>query len=115
MKTLRNIFSIVSNKYIITIVAFLTWIVFFDSNSMINQYRLNKALDKVEKEKFFYIQEIKQDKETANGLMSSQDNLETFARERFLMKRDKEDVYIIIYESEKERKNRIEKSKSLNK
>jgi len=107
MKTLRNIFTIISNKYIITFAAFLIWMIFFDSNSMINQYRLNKALAKVKKEKLFYIQEIKQDKETAKGLMSNQDNLERFARELFLMKRDNEDVYIIIEETKKERKSRI--------
>ena len=106
MKTLRNIFSIISNKYIITFAAFIIWMIFFDSNSMINQYRLNKALDKVNKERLFYIQEIKQDKETAKGLMSNQDNLEKFARELFLMKRDNEDVYIIIEESKKESKKR---------
>ncbi len=113
MKTLRNIFSIISNKYTITIVAFIIWIIFFDSNSMINQYRLTKALDKVKKEKLFYIQEIKQDKETAKGLMSNQDNLEKFARERFLMKRDNEDVYIIIEESKKERKARLSNNKKM--
>jgi len=111
MKILHKVYIILKNKYIITTIAFIIWMIFFDANSMINQYRLNKALEKVKKEKEFYIQEIKQDKETANGLMSNQDNLEKFAREKFLMKRDNEDVYIIIEENKEQKKERIQKNK----
>jgi cell division protein FtsB len=111
MKILHKVFIILKNKYIITTIAFIIWMIFFDANSMINQYRLNKALEKVENEKEFYIQEIKQDKETAKGLMSNQDNLEKFAREKYLMKRDNEDVYIIIKENKNIRKERIKKNK----
>ena len=108
MNSLRNIFSIVSNKYFITIVAFVIWLIFFDANNLINQRRLNKELDKVQQEKDFYISEIKKDRETTHNLMSEQENLERFAREEYLMKRDNEDVYIIIEETKEERDNRLE-------
>ncbi len=107
MNSLRNIFSIVSNKYFITIVAFVIWLIFFDANNLINQRRLNKELDKVQQEKDFYISEIKKDRETTHNLMSEKENLERFAREEYLMKRDNEDVYIIIEETKEERDNRM--------
>lgn len=107
MNSLRNIFSIVSNKYFITIVAFVIWLIFFDANNLINQRRLNKELDKVQQEKDFYISEIKKDRETTHNLMSEQENLERFAREEYLMKRDNEDVYIIIEETKEERDDRL--------
>jgi cell division protein FtsB len=74
------------------------WILFFDSNSYLNQRRLNAALTKVESEKEFYISEIEKDKKTSESLKSNTDLLERFAREQFLMKRDNEDVYLIVEE-----------------
>jgi len=108
MKTVRNIFSVVSNKYFITLLAFVIWMIFFDDNNFINQHRLNNALQKVEQEREFYISEIKRDRQTAFDLESNQNNLERFAREEYLMKRENEDVYIIIEETKDEREKRLE-------
>lgn len=107
MKSLKNILSVLSNKYVIASLAFLVWLLFFDTNSIINQFRLNKALDKVVKEKEFYIYEIEKDRQTASELKSAVENLERFAREEYLMKRDDEDVYIIIEETEEQKQNRL--------
>ncbi len=107
MNLLRQLVRIINNKYVIVSLAFIIWLSFFDTNSLINQHRLNKALEKVEKERAFYISEIQKDKEIANDLMSNEDELERYAREKFLMKRDNEDVYIIIEESKKEREYRL--------
>jgi len=45
----------------------------------------------------FYLDEIKENKEKLNELMSSPANLEKFAREKYLMKKDDEDVFVIEY------------------
>lgn len=84
-----------------TLLIFIIWLLFFDTNSYINQRRLNSALAKVESEKNFYMSEIVKDKETAEDLKTNIDLLERFAREQFLMKRDKEDIYLIIDDKEK--------------
>lgn len=100
-KSLNIIFWIVKNKYVMTLLIFIIWLLFFDTNSYINQRRLNSALAKVESEKNFYMSEIVKDKETAEDLKTNIDLLERFAREQFLMKRDKEDIYLIIDDKEK--------------
>jgi len=79
-----------------TLLIFVIWILFFDSNSYLNQRKLNAALAKVKSEKEYYISEIEKDKKTSESLKSNTDLLERFAREQFLMKRDNEDVYLII-------------------
>ena len=110
MNILQNLISLIKNKYVVLIIAFLVWLVFFDSNSLINQHRLNKELAKVQKEKQFYIAEINRDKKTAYNLMSDEDNLEKFAREEYLMKRDNEDIFIIINESKAEKALRLKEA-----
>ncbi len=96
MKSLKLIFSIVWNKYLIVVVVFAVWMLFFDNNSYLSHRNLNAELAKVTKEKEFYLQEIEQDSKRTNDLMSDDDNLERFAREEYLMKRDNEDIYLII-------------------
>ena len=97
MKSLKFIISIVWNKYLIAIVAFLIWMAFFDANRVSTHINLSKELAKVTTEKEFYISEIRKDKKRSEDLLSD-DNLERFARENYLMKRDNEDLYLIIRE-----------------
>lgn len=97
-KSLNIVFWIIKNKYVMTLLIFAIWLLFFDSNSYINQRRLNSALEKVKSEREFYTTEIKRDKKAAEDLKSNTNLLERFAREQFLMKRDDEDVYLIIDE-----------------
>lgn len=113
MKSFKNILKVLSNKYIITLFVFIVWLCFFDANSLVNQHRLNVELKKVQLEKEFYISEIAQDQKIAHELISNEDNLERFAREEFYMKRDNEDVYVIIVESEKEKKARLSDPKKV--
>ena len=98
MKSIRLIFGIVWNKYLITIIAFCILMLFFDSNSYLAHRKLNAELEKVSEEKEFYIQQISADSKRANELMSDDDNLERFAREHYLMKKEKEDIYLLIVE-----------------
>ncbi len=95
-KSLDIAIWIVKNKYLMTLLVFIIWILFFDSNSYLNQRRLNSALKKVESEKEFYISEIEKDKKTTQKLKSNPELLERYAREQFLMKRKNEDIFLII-------------------
>jgi cell division protein FtsB len=92
---------------VIASLAFIVWLVFFDVNSLINQAHLSQELSKIRKERAFYIEEINRDKETTRKLMSDLDNLESFAREQYWMKRDNEDVYLIISETEEQHNKRL--------
>jgi len=77
--------------------AFLIWMFFFDSNSLIIHHDLNQDLKKLDDEKNYYKQEIEKDLIEIKKLTSDQ-GLEKFAREEYHMKKSNEDIYIIEYE-----------------
>ncbi len=96
MNRLKKILSFFINKYFLTTVAFIVWLVFFDSNSLMERNKLQEKLDVLNLEKRFYLDEIKRDSTLTKQLLSDTAQLEKFARERYLMKKDKEDVYLVI-------------------
>ena len=59
MSVLKFIFRILINKYFLTTVAFVAWMVFFDSNNLLTRNRLQEKLDGLNLEKQFYLQEIR--------------------------------------------------------
>jgi len=77
--------------------AFLIWMFFFDSNSLMIHHELNQDLKKLDDEKNYYKQEIEKDLIEIKKL-SSDEGLEKFAREEYHMKKSDEDIYIIEYE-----------------
>lgn len=90
--------KIVFNKYFIIIAVFLAIMLFFDGNSMLRQRKLNKNLSEARAMNSFYKEEIKRQEEFLKKLNSDDDFAEKFAREKYLMKRDDEDVFIIVEE-----------------
>jgi hypothetical protein len=87
---------ILKNKYLITGVAFLVVILFLDRNNLISQYRMRKELNGLRRELKFYQEQAYKDSLEYTRLMSDSLELEKLGREKYLMKRDSEDVYIII-------------------
>jgi cell division protein FtsB len=96
MDILKKILSFFINKYFITTVAFIVWLVFFDSNSLITRNQLQQKLDDLNQEKQFYLDEIRKDSTLTQDLMTDSAELERFARERYLMKKDNEDLFLVI-------------------
>ena len=96
MSVIKLVFRIVFNKYLLTTVAFVVWMVFFDSNNLMTRNKLQEKLDGLNVEKQFYIQEIRKDSTLTNQLMSDSSQLEKYAREHYLMKKDKEDLFLVI-------------------
>lgn len=97
----RLLLKLIKNKYIITTLAFLIWLSVFDKNNLISQYELTQTLQSLKQQKEYYLQEIKSDRKTASELKTNLKNLEKFAREKYLMKKDEEDLYIIVPDKEK--------------
>ncbi|MCG3164457.1 MAG: hypothetical protein POELPBGB_00211 [Bacteroidia bacterium] len=97
----NKILPLIKNKYVITILAFLLWMTIFDENNFVAQYKTRQKLKDLEKDKKYYTTEIANNKENLNELMSSIDNLEKFAREKYLMKRDNEDIFVFVQEDKK--------------
>ena len=93
-KVISKILPWLRNKYFVTIFAFAIWVAFFDSNNIYEIYKLRKGYHKLQKEKNFYTEETAKVNIEKEELFSSPKNLEKFARERYFMKRDDEDIFI---------------------
>jgi cell division protein FtsB len=100
MKILRRILPWIKNKYILTLILFIVWMAFFDRNDFLSQYSYRSELNKLEADKAYYTREIAAMKYSTHQLTSDSTNLEKFAREKYLMKKDNEDIFLIIRESE---------------
>ncbi|MGV3460541.1 MAG: FtsB family cell division protein [Flavobacterium sp.] len=97
------------NRYVLVILFFAVWILFLDNYSYIEHRVLDKEIDELEENKDYYIQEIKKDS-TAIRQLNDPDQTEKYAREKYYMKRENEDIYIIEFEDTVEKD---ENSKSL--
>ena len=97
---MKYIPSFLKNKNFITIFVFVVYISFFASNNLLRQKDLLQELKKVEKERQYYLQEIKENQTTTYELLNNIDLLEKYAREKYLMKRDDEDIFLIIRPNE---------------
>lgn len=71
---------------------------FLDSNDLYTQYRLSSQLSTLNREKEFYLQKIEEVKQEREQLLTDSEALEKFAREKYLMKKEKEDLYVVIEE-----------------
>lgn len=87
------------NKYMITIIVFIVWISFFDQNNFITQYDFIKELKSLEKDKAFFIEELNKTRQELNDLTTNPVTLEKFAREKYFMKKDNEEIF--VFEQEK--------------
>lgn len=94
----NKIIPILTNRYLVTLVVFFVWMTIFDRNNLFNQWELYADMQKLEKEKLYFMDEIKSDRQTATELKTDLRNLEKFAREKYLMKKDNEDIYLVIPE-----------------
>jgi cell division protein DivIC len=94
-----NWFKFLSNKYVWVLLSFIVWMLFLDNYSWLNHRELNKQIDELEDNKTYYKDEIKKDNQSIK-LLKSPDQIEKYAREKYYMKRDSEDIYIIEYEDQ---------------
>jgi len=95
MKRLLNLFR---NKYFVVTLAFLVWMVFFDKNDLFSQYQYHSQLTKLKHERDFYEKETAKVHKDLDELTTNKEKLEKFAREKYLMKKANEDVFVIVKE-----------------
>ena len=86
------------NKYLITVAAMVVWLLFFDKNDVFTQYELIEKCEKLEGEKQYYLAEIEGHRRQLHELRTNPKALETFSREKYLMKKDNEDVFVFVAE-----------------
>jgi cell division protein DivIC len=100
---------ILRNKYVLTIVIFIIWVLLLDSNNLVTRYKDLVKLQKLKADKEYYSKRVEEDKQKLHELKTDDHNLEKFAREQYRMKKPDEDLYIVLTPSEDRklaRKNR---------
>lgn len=95
MKRLIDLFR---NKYFLVTAAFAIWMIFFDKNDLFSQYQYHQQLSKLKQERDFYQKETAKVTKDLDELTTNKEKLEKFAREKYLMKKDNEDVFVIVKE-----------------
>jgi cell division protein FtsB len=95
MKLIRHIPSLLYNKYLLTASVFVVWMLFFDKNDFFSQLERSRNLQEIEKSKAYFSQKIDESKKFSKDIQSNAAAIEKFAREKYLMKRENEDLFII--------------------
>ena len=96
----RKILLKLKNRYALTIIVMIVWVLFFDNNNIFpDRIKLLSKNKKLKKNIEYYQNEIIKDTKKMNELKTNDDNLEKFAREQYFMKKPNEDIFI-IYEEE---------------
>ena len=83
------------NKYFLTGVVFILWLAFFDKNNLVDLFGEVNKIRSYHTEKAYYEEKIASDREKIKELRTNKENLEKFAREQYLMKKQNEDIFII--------------------
>ena len=92
---MKKVISIFKNKYFLTVIALSVWVVFFDKNDLKTQIELRKEVKQLTEERNYFAKEIHVTSDL-NKLYTDPKTLEKFAREKYLMKRDNEDIFVLV-------------------
>lgn len=84
-----------TNKYLLAAVFFIVWLLFFDHNDLMLQYRRGQELKEVRAKADYYREKIAETRKEVASLRENAASLEKVAREKYLMKKDNEDLFII--------------------
>jgi len=92
---LKILLKKLSSPFILIGLLFVLWMLFFDSNSYLNHKRLSNTIDQLEKDQRHYKEEIRKDSIALNEL-SNPKGLEKYAREKYHMKKENEEIFLIV-------------------
>ena len=95
MKLIRRIPPFVLNKYFLASSLFAVCMLFFDRNDVFTQLNRKSDLREIEQSKEYFSKKIAEGKKFSSDMRSNTDAVEKFAREKYLMKRDNEDLFLI--------------------
>ena len=90
--------KIITNVFVLILIPFLIWMTFIDNNSYLVNRKLDHEISDLENTISFYKKKIEEDKATIKNLKDSL-QLERFAREKYLMKKDNEEIYLIEFDT----------------
>lgn len=95
MKFLAHIPAWLKNKYFLCGAGFVVWMLFFDPRDLFTQLRHTRELKTLKASKTYYQKEIAKESHELEQLKTNPAVLEKYAREKYLMKRDNEDLFLI--------------------
>ncbi|TCP22952.1 septum formation initiator [Tenacibaculum skagerrakense] len=100
LKSIQNkpVVKVITNIYVIILTIFVVWMLFFDENSYLMHKEFNKEIKELNTWIEYHKKKIAEDKQTIKNLQDSLE-LERFAREKYLMKKKDEDIYIIEFDT----------------
>ena len=90
----QRFFRIIRDKYFLATAFFLVWICFFDQNDVFTRVEIEKEINELKSDMSFYKEEVERLRITQEELQNSDVALERFAREKYYMKKDGEDIYV---------------------
>jgi len=92
---MKKVLSIVTNKFVLTALAFGVWMFFFDQNDFRSMQQRKQELQDTKDNIAYLNKEIAGMEKDHEEMVGNPQRLEQYAREQYLMKRDNEDVYVI--------------------
>lgn len=92
-------FRLLSNKYVWVLLFFVTWMLFIDNYSYFEHRVLDKQISELQNNKIYYQEEILKDEKQIKQL-NNPEEIEKYAREKYFMKKDSEDIYIISFKND---------------
>ncbi|MDP9230637.1 MAG: septum formation initiator family protein [Bacteroidota bacterium] len=95
MKLIKKIPAWLKSKFLLTAIAFLAWMLFFDRNDFLTQRLRTNELRELQQSKQYYTDQIFTEKAELELLKSNPATLEKYAREKYYMKRDNEELFLI--------------------
>jgi cell division protein DivIC len=96
MERFKQLFFGPSRFYWISASVLLVWMLVLDSNDISVQFRLWNELRQLENEKVYYLEKTKELQKERRLVIGNPSLLEKFAREKYLMKKPKEDIFVIV-------------------
>lgn len=95
MRFVRPVISFLRNKFFLAITCFVIWMLFFDRNDLFSQLERRSELREIRESKAYFLKQIAENRNFSNDLQFNAHAVEKYAREKYLMKRDNEDLFLI--------------------
>lgn len=95
MKLLSITFKILRNKFLLATTCFVVWMLFFDRNDLFTQMDRRSELREMKQSRAFYQKQIEENQKFSKDLQFNASAIEKYAREKYLMKRDNEDLFLV--------------------
>ena len=100
-KILHHIPAFFRNKFLLTAAGFMVWMLFFDHNNIFVQLERTGELNELKDTKHYYEMQVSATQKELDELQSNAASIEKAAREKYLMKKDNEDLFVVVEEKNK--------------